>query len=357
MKYRHSEIMASQDLGPSGTHIIDLDVVDPISRITLRHEPVGGSLIPAEHPVQNIVKLELIDGSDVLHGLSGQQGHALNIFDRSNPPIQQIQYVTGGTPIVVINMDFGRYLWDEVLAFDPKQFTNPQLKLTWNEAAWNAACTAHSFMVYGHLFDEKGISPTGFLSAKEIKAYAPVAGGYEYTDLPTDYPIRKLMVQPYRLAGGPRAIVDMYKLSEENDKRIVFDGDLNHLRSFLDMEMGICEDSILINAPLVGRAAYATASHLDSVGGYNSTATNAWSCAVAGNQVVVTPATAAANIIVRAKGVNPHGCVGFPFGMQSDLDDWYDVVGKGSVKLRLRGGPAALATDTVKIVTQQLRRY
>lgn len=357
MKYRHAQILAPRDLGPSGSEPIKLTMSDPISRITLRHEPVAGSMIPAEHPVMNIVSLDLVDGSDVLYSLSGQEGHALNIFDKTNPPIQQIQYNTGGTSIVVINIDFGRYLWDPELAFDPKKFKNPQLRITWNEANYNALCTAHDFMVYGSLFDEKEITPVGFLMSKEIKAYSPTSGANEYTDLPTDYPIRKLIVQPYRIAGGPRGIVDLYKLSEDNDKRTIFDGDLNQLRSFLDMEMGECEDNITINCPVAGRAAYGTASHNNSVAGYNSTGKHAFTITVAGNQITPAPITAAANIIVRAKGVNPHACVSFPFGNQNDLDDWYDVTKKGSVELRLRGGPAALATDTVKVVTQQLRTY
>jgi len=299
MKYRHAVILGSEDLGPAGTKIIDLNLVDPISRITLRHEPVTGDMTPDEHPISNIVQLELVDGSDVLYGLSGQVGHALNIFEKSAPKIQQIQYNTGGTSIIVINIDFGRFLWDPELAFDPKKFTNPQLKLTWDEDAFDGACLAHSFMVFGHLFDEKAVDPVGFLMNKEIKAYAPTAGGYEYTDLPTDYPIRKLIVQPYRKAGGPRAIVVDYKLSEDNDKRTVFDGDLNELRSFLDVGLGECEDNILINCPTAGRVGYATAAHLNSLAGYNNTAANGFSISsVAGNQFVAAPASAAANIVI-----------------------------------------------------------
>jgi len=355
--YRHAEIMAPTDLGAAGTIVRDLDIADPISRITLRHEPVAGSMIPAEHPVTNIIRFEIIDGSDVLWGLTGQVGHGLNIFDKSNIPINQILITTGNVSIIVINIDFGRFLWDEELAFDPKRFVNPQWRLTWNEVNFNALCGAHSFNIWGHCFDEKAVSPGGFLSAKEVKAYSPVSGGFEYTDLPTDYPIRKLIVQPYRLAGGPRGIVDQYKLSEDNDKKVVFDGDLNFLRSFLDMEQGVCEDYMLINAPLAGRAGYATASHLSNVAAVNNTATNAVACVPAGNQITVTPATAAANILVRASGVNPHCCVNFPFGRQEVIDDWYNVAAKGNVKLRLRGGPAALVTDTVRIAVQQRRSY
>lgn len=358
MNYRHAEIMASEDLGGAGTKIIDLDVIDPISRITLRHEPVTGDMTPIDTPVINITKLELVDGSDVLYTLSGQEGHALNIFEKSAPPINQIQYNTGGTSIVVINIDFGRYLWDRELAFDPKRFKNPQLKLTWDEDAFDGACGAHSFMIYGHLFDEKSIAPVGFLMNKEIKAYAPTAGAYEYTDLPTDYTMRKLIVQAYRKAGGARGLVVEYKLSEDNDKRIPFDGDLNYLRSFLDVGLGEIEDSIFINAPTAGRVGYATATHLNSIAGYNNTATNAFVISsVAGNQFVIAPVTATANLQLRCKGVNPHGCVCFPFGLQNDLTDWYEVTRLGNLKLRLKGGTSALGTDTIRIITQQLRRY
>lgn len=357
MKYRYAEILASSDLGANGTRLFDIDIADPISRIVLRHEPVANSMIPAEHPVTNIIRLEIIDGSEILYGLTGQVGHALNIFDKSNIPINQILITTGNVSIQVINIDFGRWLWDEELAFDPKKFSNPQIRLTWNEVNFNAACVAHSFMIYGLCFDEKAVSPSGFLSAKEIKAYSPVAGAFDYTDLPTDYTLRKLIVQPYRIAGGPRGLVDEYKLSEDNDKSIIFDGDLNHLRSIFDVEQGICEDYMLINCPLAGRAAYATASHLDNVSCLNNTATNAIMAAPAGNQITITPATAAANVLVTAKGVNPHACVSFPFGKQDQIDDWYDVQTKGNVKLRLRGGPAALAADTIRIATQQYRPY
>lgn len=357
MKYRHTEIMANSDLGPAGTHLVDLNVTDPISRITLRFAPLGGSFIPAAHPATSIVRLELIDGSDVLYGLTGQVGQALNIFDKSNPTFTSIPYMTGQPCNIALNIDFGRYLWDKELAFDPKKFKNPQIRLTHNEALWQALCTIHTFQIYAHMFDEKEISPMGFLSAKEIKAYVPVATGFEYTDLPTDYSMRKLIVQPYRLAGGPRGIVDHYRLNEDNDKRVVFDGDLFDLRSWLDSDCGRVDDNIIMNCPLAGRAGYATAHHLDSVGGFNLTASNALAVVTAGNQLTVTPATAAANVMIRASGVNPHACVPFPFGDQMDINDWYDVQQKGTVELRLRGGPAAVATDTVRIAVQQMRPY
>lgn len=357
MKYRTTEIMAASDLGPAGTHIMDLNVVDPISRIVVGHEPVGGNAVPIEHPTANIVRLELLDGSDVLYGLTGKVGQALNIFEAKGNYAQAIQYLTGGTPHIAVNMDFGRYLWDEELAFDPKKFSNPQVRLTWDEDAFDGACTAHRFTMYAHCFDEKAINPVGFLMSKELKAYPPAIGGFEYTDLPTDYPIRKLIVQAYRLAAGPRGLVDLYRLSEDNQKRMIFDGDLNELRHYVELGVGVCREDIRTLTLTTGTNVFCTPTWLQNVGFYNATAANPVAIAVAGNRITATVGTANAVVHYFVMGDDPHGCICFPFGKQDDLGDWYDTPSKGSVVLRLRGGPAAAATDTVRIATQQLRHY
>lgn len=357
MKYRIAEIMAPSDLGPAGTQIIDLNVIDPLSKITLIHQPVGGNATPIEHPIQNIVRFELIDGSDVLYSLTGQVGQALNIFEKSPDYRQLIQYLAGGTPTVVVEMEFGRFLWDQELAFVPSRFANPQIRLTWDEDAFDGACLVHSSTIYGHIFDEKKIAPRGFLMSKEIKAYSPTAGAFEYTDLPTDYPIRKLIVQPYRIAGGPRGLVDWYRLSEDNLKRVIFDGDLNQLRFYEIMNVGCIVEDLRTLTLTTGTNVYCTPTFGHCLGFRNATAANPVAIAIAGNRITGTAGVANAVVHYCVQGQNPHGCICFPFGDQSDLDDWYDVTKKGSVELRLRGGPAAIPADTIRIATQQLRSY
>lgn len=358
MNYRHAEILPSQDLGESGTKIIDLDIIDPISRITLLHQPVGGSDDIIAHPMKNITKLELIDGSEVLYSLTGFQGHGLNIIEAPRTVTTYLDERSGGTPMLMINMDFGRHLWDPLLALVPPNFTNLQLKLTWNEKAYDASVGSHAFMIYGHLFDEKEVSPVGFLMNKEIKSYQPSAGGYEYTDLPTDYPMRKLIIQAFKKTAGVRGICQAIKLSEDNDKRVPIDGDIYNLRSFLDFMNGEAVDIIRINADSAADECYVTAHNILSAVASSDVVDK--TCRVylyAGGYVIVEHETAAGGVNLAVRGKNPHGLIGIPFGDQGVIDDWYDVTKLGSLKVRILGGPNSVTGDTISVLTQQIRRY
>jgi len=357
MNYRHAEILASQDLGESGTKIIDIDLADVVSRMTVVFQPVGGSVTILGHPVLSISKIEIIDGSDVLHSLTGKQGQALNIFDTKNPVAQEIDYRIGGTPLIYYNIDFGRWLWDTDLAFDPKKFTNPQLKITFDENAYDASVSSHAFMVYAHVFDEKAISPVGYLMAKEIKSYTGVAGGYEYTDLPTDYAIRKLLLQGELAGSGVRAIVQEIRLSEDNDKRIPIDGDIHALRAFLDPLVPDAVDIVRGTIAASSTIQYCTAHNLVVVSPNTQVVDEAIRVGpCSGGRFTAKMQTNAGVVEFQIRGKNPHGCICIPFGDQGKPDDWYDVTKLGNLKLRVKGGGSA-ASSTTQIITQQMRGY
>jgi len=358
MNYRHAEILASANLGDSGTKNVDIKVVDPISRITVRHTPAGGSNVPADHPISNITKIELVDGSDVLYSLSGKEGQGLNICEAKTPVIQEVDARTGGVPMMYINMDFGRRLWDPELAFDPKKFVNPQIKLTWNEANYDAGCTSSTFMMYAHLFDEKEVSPIGFLMNKEIKSFEPSSGSYEYTDLPTDYPLRKLLIQAYKKGISVRGLCETIRLSEDNDKRIPIDGDIHQLRSFLDAMTGEVVEDVTGYAPLAGQYFYTAAQNLFTIGVAGQTSAKVLQITGPfGGRFGAAGESADIPFTAHIRGKNPHGLINIPFGLQDVIDDWYDVTKLGSLKLRLKGGTSSASGDSVNIVTQQLRRY
>lgn len=357
MNYRHAEILAAQDLGAAGSKIIDLDVVDPISRITLAFMPVGGSVTPAGHPALSIKKLELVDGSDVLYSLTGQEGHAINIFDALSPVVTWLYWSIGGTPRLVVNMDFGRYLWDPELAFDPRKFNNPQIKITHDETLWDGSCGSHSFELWGHLFDENVVSPAGFLMTKEIKSFVGVSGGYEYTDLPTDYPLRKLIVQAWRSGYNTRNVVTDIKLSEDNDKRVPIDGVVYNMNSFLQTLVGQCEDIHHVTIGTAAKWIFVTPGDTYEVQVQPENQTYANQAAgISGNKVQLKSETGDVNVLVHVKGRDPHNCMCIPFGRQDAIEDWYDVTQLGNLKLRTKGGGGA-ASGTTNIVTQQLRKY
>ena len=358
MNYRHPEILADVDLGGSGTKIIDINLTDIVSRFTLRFLPVGGSVDMIAHPAACISKIELVDGSDVHFDLSGQIAHGLNQIEADKPITTHIDSRIGGTPILNINMDFGRYLYDPEMAYDPTKFKNPQLKITWNEKAWDASCGSHSFAIWADVFDEKAVSPVGFLMNKVIKSYVPVANAYEYTDLPTDYPMRKLIMQGLKAGFPYRTLIDAIKLSEDNDKRVPIDGDSYKLEPLLIHYSGECEDDFIGQSSNVPRTFYCTPTYCVSGGVNGIEQAEYYQLAPAGGGSFVILGTAADKMFAaRIKGFFPHACVPINFGQQNIIEDWYDVTKVGSLKLRLKGGAGAAATDTVHLATQQLRRY
>lgn len=358
MNYRIAEIMANQDLGPSGTKIIDIDVTDPISQIVICHQPVGGSNTPVAHPVANIEKIELVDGSEVLYSCTGYQGQALNIFEAPTPQIQEIDHRNGGTPLCYVNLDFGRWLYDPALAFAPARFTNPQLKLTWNEVNYDASCGSHGFTIFAWVFDEKAIEPQGMLMTKEIKSYEPSSGAYEYTDLPTDYPMRKLILKGLKAGAGVRGLIETIRLYEDEGKRVVLDGDIHQLRSVLDSMVGDAVDHIVGNVGTSSVFFFCTASNVFSHVSDGDTAARVIASGLpVGGRFWVIAETGTTGFNSHVQGKNPHGCICIPFGDQADLADWYDVTKVGSLKCRIKGGTSSASGDTVELVTQQLRRY
>ena len=74
-----------------------------------------------------------------------------------------------------------------------------------------------------------------------------------------------------------------------------------------------------------------------------------------GGKVTLT-GEANANFGGMARGYLPNHCVQFPFGLQNEPDDWYDVTKKGSVQLRVRGGSVGTGGE-FQVVLQQLRNY
>lgn len=357
MNYRHAVLLGETDLGASGTKIIDNFGSDPISRISIVFRPTGGSNAPVAHPAASVSKIELVDGSDILFSLTGYQTQGINILRAEKPHAQVIHFFTGGTPQVPFHLDFGRYLWDEQLAFDANRFTNPQLKFTWNEVAWDASCGSHGFSVHAHVFAEKKVSPVGFLMKKEVKAYTPVSGANEYTNLPLDYPHRALFLQGFCSGGGMRAILREVKLDEDNDKRIIIDGDVDLLRSYLDPLWGDAVDVLVGTVAATTVVYFCTGHNHCSLVGITDTDTKT----IAGRDLsggkfwARGEAAGLGNFTIRGK--NPHGMMGIPFGNQMDIADWYDVSAIKKLRLRVIGGPNSSSSYTNRIVCEQFRPY
>lgn len=359
MNYRETEILDAKTLTGAGTETIPINVKEPISRINMQW------IVTKKHPMmdsychKDITKIELTDGSDVLHSLDGGQNQALCIYDRKCPTMNHGQCIDENSQRSLYGLDFGRFLFDPELAFDPSKFSNPALKVTFDSNVSDEDVASGTLEVWADVFDEKVITPIGFLMVKEHFSRTPPASGYYYVDLPTDYPLRKLLIQGYRKAKEPWYQVQSARLSEDNNKRVPFDVNLEvyyQRRQAIDHPV---EERISFQAGAGTATLYLTATdYWASLCLSQQVAGNA--PGVAGNGAggyYLTTIGAAQPTFGIQHGWLPNHCFQFPFGIQDDLNDWYDLAGIGSLRLRLEAGTSGEAEGTVAVILQQLRRY
>lgn len=358
MKYRQSQLLAATSIMTAGTKVIDINVKDIISRITVVVRGTNSSWTPVGHPALIVSKLELVDGSDVLFSLRGCYAQAVSFYGTRRQPFSYCNYTDNGICNANIPIDFGRRLWDPQLALDPKKFNNLQLKIAHNYALGGATPDACTLEVWADLFDEKVPSPVGFLMSKSHWSKTLVASSIDYIDLPTDHPIRLVMPAAFSNDEEPDINIDSIKLTEDHDKRIPIDAGALELLQMFESMWPLYED--------YGEGRTAAAANVEffftpckdlQLAAFPSEDTDShinfpWSGGNGRNIMGDDTAT----IQVRAVGRCPHGVIPIPMGDLEDLADWWDVTKLGSVQAKLITG-AGDTSALYELLLQQLRKY
>ncbi len=359
MNYRIAEVLSNKSLGTATTETIPINLQDPISRLEIVWKPRLLNNAMSAALAVGISKIELIDGSDVLHSLSGRQNQAVCLYDRRVATLNNGNLIAGSYQQATMGIDFGRFLYDPELAFDPTKFRNPQLKITHDSTLLSADTSTHSLEVFAHVFDEKVISPVGFLSAREHYSYTPASNNaYEHIDLPTDMAIRQMLLQPYFAGKAPTSVVDYFKLSEDNDKRIPFDLELTSYVRRMRGQWSVLEEALSDYVDSGGSYdKYVTPTdEFTVVSGLPHTGMTATLDTYTNGGFVRLISDNTAMLVAMAHGYLPHHCIQFPFGRQDQIDDWYDVTKVGSIRARSQSATTE-TTAVVALILQQLRRY
>jgi hypothetical protein len=356
MNYRKATMLTAESIASAGVKTLDFKIKDIMSRIMIQTKCMNTSGTPTAHPASVVSKIEIVDGSDVLWSLTGKQASALNFYSNGRPAVDAVTYVNDINQWQVFNINFGRWLFDEDLAFDPTRFNNPQLKITHNLAAGGIAPDAGTLEIVAEVFDELKPAPVGWLMAKEYHSYTPEASAYKYIDMPTDYPLRAMYLQYLYGGQAPQNGIYEVKLSEDNDKKIPFD-DLTYdlLKYNLD-QFGRYEEDIVATTSTSPVTHYVTPSYLTHIFGNDNIATNSYVFFGQSYGGTVTIDASAAGVVrARASGYCPHGVMPFMFGDKWMPEKWYDVTKLGSLELRLKAD--ATVGGTAQVITEQLRRY
>jgi len=365
-KYRTTTLLAAKDVGAAATEVIDINVKDVISRINLHWQTkIVTVSVELASLVEPITKIELVDGSDVLLSMSGEEAFALNYYDRKAMNDYEASLTVDDFSKVVISLDFGRWLWDTQWALDPKKFRSLQLKITHSEALANTSVVINELIVEAQVFDEKPVNPKGFLMNKEIFSYTPVNSASEFIDLPTDHTIRKLLLQSDSTDKNPFEVLDQVKLSEDNDKKIPFDltgEEFYRTNSYLWPKI---QYNMILDAVVTAKTIFAVGAYHQLAGinieyddtNFVTAQSNFALPTYTNNKIALGASVDIQGDRAEVTGQIPFSVLCWPFGDQMDDTDWYETKAIGSLQLINKGASAVGATPEAKIVLQQARFY
>jgi len=357
MNYRYATLLAETAIAADKVQQIDLDIRDVISRLDIFYSYSASQHAMDTYGYADITKIEVVDGSDVLWSLSGGECQALNINARRCPTMTHGQHRQGDTEMQVFGVDFGRSLWDRELAFDPTRFNNPQLNITVDFGTTDTGITASALKVMAHMFDERKVSPRGFIMAKEHYSYTvSTAGSYEYVEFPADYPIRRMLLKAYASGYEPWYQIKSARLDLDNEAKIPFDIGLEEYyrtRKGIDQ---LVEDAFFVQVPTTSATWYVTptdywvAPLLTPIG-----ESTVFGESFRGGKLTSLDASVTASCAGLVRGYLPNHCFNFPFGLENEIDDWFVPAISGKARLRLEAGTGA--TGTGAVVLEQFRPY
>jgi len=357
---RIAQLLAPEDLGAAGTKVIGIDIDQPISRILIRFTTTKSKQGMDAPAPANISRIEIVDGSAVIFSLTGYECQALAYYNHPGVTMEHGQHINALSETDLYMIDFGRELWDETLAFLASRFTNPQLRITWDEDVADTGVSANECEILAFIFDEKQISPTGFLSAQEWFDYTVGANNsFEPVRLPEDHIIRQVLVRAYRDGYEPWAQIDEIRLDENNLQRVPFE--YTNLENYYRMMKDVWKP---LNTPTVifistgslnfyyPQTDFWMAPSLMLINVDGNLRINGLS-AKGGKLPIIAPA--AAQAVGQAFGYLPWHTFQFPMGTQDQIEDWYDPTGKRP-RLRLRAASSG-TSGTGQVVLEQYRRY
>lgn len=358
MNYRLYKFFARKQYSADATIVEDLKLVDPISSIIIGIESTNSTHDNVGNCVAHLTKIEIVDGSDVLYSLSGFEADALDWYNQGGKFRKNRNWILiGNDNRRYIGINFGRYLWDKELALDPKRFTNPQIRLSLDYNAGGNTPTYVYITMWANLFDQKAISPSGFLMSKELKSWTMASTVHEYTDLPLDYPYRGIYFRPYLSGTEPNDACSNIKLSEDQDKKIPIDCPPADLIRAIAENYPKCEEDYVMAVGGNQKTIYCAPS--SEVFGY----ANGWRADAieqdvnlyggGGGTLLLICTGAGINAQIRVGGYVPHSVIEIPCGLRDEPSDWWDVGRLGSLRADITGGAAAAGY----LFLQQLRHY
>lgn len=346
MYCREIEVLAPKTLGDSGTETIDIDELDPFTKLDFMFRLTNGGAIAENVPPQSIIsKIEIIDGGQVWFSLSGREALALACYELKHFPKMWLMTMASLGQRIRLPIHFGRFLGDTEYAFDPTRLKNPQIKFTYAKNTLHATGTLE-LGVFATVME--GVpSPPKCLMTKSVREFTSASSGIEPTDLWTDYPIRRLFVQVGTMIQDVRGSITQFKLTAD-EKITLFDLTNEELRELCEEVFGVFVDRQFIAADHSDYK-YSLLGDVESVQvqpGGPDVLIGAWAASFSGIFLTVQSHNGAAvsdhDSVLTAYGNLPENTYCYQFMDEYDPSTWFPAPTFSKVKLELTQGAANL---------------
>lgn len=366
MQQREHLLEDRYDMGTSGTVTFNLDYSSPITSIDLLFEATNGATSCKNNPIErNISKIEIVDGGQVLWDLQGDVSLAFIATLRGALPHSYRTGAISDTPYQTIPIVFGRELYDEQLAFNPKAHRNPQIKVTFDEATVTAAgatgyvSDSFNISLLVHLM-ENGAQPQGFLSCRQVETFTSLASGDKRIEMPTDQKIRNFILRCYESGVDMRSGITNVKFSMDGGKRVPFDF---YVRNLLDSMIAHFRPILVpFYTPTNDGETHQTWVGIDleafvrsHVSGHIATASSSWPGQMTiAHKLHDNTSVDGQPVHFGVIGWGFHNTYVYPFGRLWNPDDWLDLADVRKLDCFLTQGNAGAECD---VAVQSLYRY
>jgi len=377
MYWRREYLREAVSMTLNGTYQVDLPDHGRLGSLLLR---ISGSQVSGYGQsggdwriIDEISKIEVIlNGSIVCKSLPGDVAQALGFYDQGVPAPDTWRNYATNTQWCYIPLNFGRRLFDPAAYLDLGHFTSAELKITNTATSSDFSDLTVSILEY-FLEEPTGeVPPVGYLRTEEWKKWTTVADETQYLDLPTEYRLRRIVLQAIPAVDsdnvestGMHNLMDDVELMLDSGRLRIFKGGIDDLMREAYYHIG--RDII------TGGFSYMTADKGVKIGlGYvTAGAWGAGSQDGAGAATIATmesgrtsftqkPETYEADspIAMLFKGVAYHNTVLIPFDQDPNPNTWLDPDLRKTVELNIHTRNASSAADgTNRVILDRLVPY
>ncbi len=324
--------------------------------------------------LDHITKIEIIaNGSTIIKSIPGDLVQAGAFYDNgvTAPDLWRNYNAHETTGHFLLN--FGRWLYDPLMGLDLSKFENVEIRFT-NDAASGTDISALTLTMLGYFLREPSSGgPIGYMRSEVWREWTTVRNSTEYLDLPTEHPIRRIILQGLPAVGATFHVnTNMWHMMEDIEHNL----DTGQVRVFKGPMEQLLKSNLYSyrHEILTGGEPKTTAGDARNTGiGQVTKSAHGGSHATALTAATVIPTVqatdssntqvfnnTAANEPVRAMwgGLGYHNSAVLRWDWDDDPNGYLDPRARGTVQLNIRtNDTASAASGTNKVLLDRFVRF